>query len=284
MNICLFTTVCIDKNTTEHASYVSAGSPAIYIGKLFNQLPECKMNVITSYGPDFNQYVSGFNILPLQPNSESTLMYENIYTDGIRTLKAHNRDKAFEVKLNSSIIDILRQADIVCFAPLLPIYTKEYIQSILQNLKQDALKVILPQGFYRKFDSDDNVQVREFIEEKDLLPLMDIIIVSEKDSHDMLNEAKKWATNSNVISIVTLGEKGAVCFKGNEEIIFPVNAVPQNEIIDSVGSGEIFTAAFVYKYKETGNLKEAGSFANAVARQCLFYKSSEIKIDFSKII
>jgi sugar/nucleoside kinase (ribokinase family) len=153
----------------------------------------------------------------------------------------------------------------------------------VQYLKIDALKVLLPQGFYRKFDSDNNVLVREFAEAKDLLPLMDIAVVSVHDSPVMLTQAKEWALNMNVIPVVTLGEKGAVCLKGKEEIILPTVAVPENEIIDSVGSGEVFTAAFLYKYKQTENLEQAGSFANAVARQCLFYKPSDIKIDLSKI-
>jgi len=212
------------------------------------------------------------------------LVYENVSKPGARTQKAYNRGEAFAVKLDDFMIDILNQADIVFFAPLLPTYTKKYIQSIVRNLKKDALKVFLPQGFYRKFDSNNNVLVREFAEAKDLLPLMDFAVISEHDSPTMLSQAKEWALNMKIIPVVTLGDKGAVCFKGKEEFFLPTIAVPGSKIIDSVGSGEIFTAAFAYEYKQTGDLEKAGKFANAVARQCLFYKASDIRVDLDRII
>jgi sugar/nucleoside kinase (ribokinase family) len=165
----------------------------------------------------------------------------------------------------------------------LPIYTKEYVQSVIENLNENALKVILPQGFYRNFDKENNVLAREFVEANDIMPLMNITIVSEQDSSTMLAEAKVWALNMHILPIVTLGEKGAVALRGKEEIMLPTIPVPESEVIDSVGSGEIFTAAFTYRYRQTGNLEAAGKFANAVAKQCLFYKSADIKIDLGKI-
>lgn len=276
-------TVCIDKNTSENAQYVSAGSPAMFMSKIFKQFGDCDVSIVASYGPDFVQYLSGFNIFPSQPNTKKTLVYENVSKAGFRTQKSYNRENAFAVELDSLIIESLHQADIVFFAPQQPIYSKAYIESVTANLKTNTLKVLLPQGFYRNFDSENNVLVRDFIEAKKILPLMDVVIVSEQDSPTMLVQAKEWALNMNVIPVVTLGEKGAVAFKGGGEIQLPAIPVPENEIIDSVGSGDIFSASFAYKYKQTGNLEEAGKFANAVARQCLFYKSADIKIDLNKI-
>jgi sugar/nucleoside kinase (ribokinase family) len=283
MNICIIGTVCIDSNVSENASYTSAGSPAMFMNKIFMQFGDCNVSIIASYGPDFSQYLDGINIFPTQPNTDKTLVYENVSKAGLRTQKSYNREGAFAVELDNSIIDVLRQADIVFFAPQSPIYLKEYIQSVTVNLKSGALKVLIPQGFYRNFDSENNVLVREFIEAKDILPLMDIVIISEQDSPTMLVQAKDWALNMNVIPVVTLGEKGAVALKGNNEIQLSAIPVLENDIVDSVGSGDIFSASFAYKYKQTENLEEAGKFANAVARQCLFYKSADIKIDLSKI-
>lgn len=283
MNICILGTVCIDKNVSENSSYISAGSPAMFMSKIFRQFANCNVTIVASYGPDFTAYLKGFNIFPSRPNTAKTLVYENISKSGRRTQKSYNREYAFAVQLDDSVVEVLRQADIAFFAPQQPIFTKEYIESVLSNLEPDTLKVLMPQGFYRNFDSENNVLVREFVEAKEILPLMDILIVSEQDSPTMLSQAKEWAQNMNIIPIVTLGEKGAIAFKGNEEIFLPAVPVPENEIIDSVGSGDIFSASFTYKYKQTRNLEKAGEFANAVARQCLFYKAADIKIDLSKI-
>ncbi len=281
MNICIIATVCIDSNVSENSTYTAAGSPAMYMNKIFKQFDDCNVSIITSYGPDFIQYLNGVNILPSQPNTDKTMVYENVSKAGFRTQKSYNRENAFAVDLDSSIVNVLHQTDVIFFAPLKPLYSKEYIQSVIANLKQGALKVILPQGFYRNFDLENNVILREFTEAEDILPLMDIAVVSEQDSPTMQTEAKEWALNMHIISIVTLGEKGAVALRNNEEIALPTVLVPEAEIINSVGSGEIFTAAFVYKYKQTMDLEKAGKFANAVARQCLFYKPADIRIDLS---
>jgi len=283
MNICIIGTVCIDKNVSEHSSYTSAGSPAMFMSKIFKQFGDCNVNIITSYGADFVQYLDGINIFPILPNTEKTLVYENVTKAGFRTQKSYNRDCAFAVKPDNLMIEALHEADIVFFAPQQPIYTKEYAQSIVQELKPEALTVLLPQGFYRNFDSENNVLVREFTESKDLLSLMDLVIVSDQDFPGMISQAKEWSLSMGVVPVVTVGAKGAIAFKNGQEILLPVVPVPENEIIDSVGSGDIFSASFAYRYKQTGNLEESGKFANAVARQCLFYKTSEIKVDLSKI-
>jgi sugar/nucleoside kinase (ribokinase family) len=284
VNICIIGTVCIDKNVSENASYTSAGSPAMFMHKIFNQFNDCNVSIVASYGPDFLRYLNGVNIFPKQPNCEKTLVYENVSNAGFRTQKSYNRDNAFAVDLDNSIVEVLRQADIVFFAPQQPIYTKEYIKSIVTNLKPDTLRVLLPQGFYRNFDAENNVLVRKFTESKDILPLMDIVIVSEQDSLNMVGQAKEWSSNMKLISVVTLGASGAVAFKNDEEIMLPATPVPEEEIIDSVGSGDIFSASFAYRYRQTDNIKEAGRFANAVARQCLFYPADSIKIDLEKCL
>ena len=283
MNICIMGTVCIDKNVSENASYTTAGSPAMFMNKIFKQFGDCTVDIVASYGPDFLQYLEGIRIFPSKPNAKKTLVYENVSKAGFRTQKSYNRDCAFAVKLDNSIIDALRQADIVFFAPQQPIYTKEYIESIVANLKRDTLKVLLPQGFYRNFDSDNNVLVREFMEAKEILPLMDIVIVSEQDFPNMVDQAKNWSLSMSTIPVVTLGAKGAIAFKHGEEVLLPAIPVTENEIIDSVGSGDIFSASFAYRYIQTNDIKAAGRFANAVARQCLFYTAANIKIDLSKI-
>jgi len=255
----------------------------MFMNRIFKQFGDCKVSITTSYGPDFIKYLNRVIVFPPQPNCDKTLVYENVSKAGFRAQKSYNRDRAFAVMLDNSIIEVLHQADIVFFAPQQPIYTKSYIESVVDNLKKGALKVLLPQGFYRNFDSDNNVLVREFSEAKEILPLMDIVIVSEQDSPDMVQQAKGWSSSMNVMPVVTLGAKGAIAFKKGGKILLPAIPVPEEDIIDSVGSGDIFSASFAYKYKQTNNLEEAGRFANAVARQCLFYKSEDIKIDLSKL-
>jgi len=155
MKITILGHVCIDKNTSENSSYTAAGSPAMFMNKIFRQLPDNQLTIIAPYGADFLEYAENGKLYPEKPSGKNTLVYENITKGGARIQKAH--------------------------------HTKE------------------------------------------------------------------------------------------KEIPLPTKAVPESEVVDSVGSGDIFSAGFAHRYQQTHSLEKAGRFANELARQCLFYTPSEIK-------
>jgi sugar/nucleoside kinase (ribokinase family) len=276
--------VCIDKNTSENIAYVAAGSPAMFMDKIFKQLPDNQVTIIAPYGNDFLKYKDNANIYPINPISDKTLIYENITKNGARQQKAHNRNYASPIPISNKSRDILSESDIVFIAPLTPDYSPEYLTDLLSSSKENALKIILPQGYYRDFDDDDNVLERTFSEADKILPLVDVAVVSDQDHPDIIALAKLWSKNYHITVIVTLSENGAIAITADQEIQLPTRAVPENEIVDSVGSGDIFSAGFAYRYHQTYDIKEAGRFANELARQCLFFTSNEIKINFQALM
>jgi len=67
----------------------------------------------------------------------------------------------------------------------------------------------------------------------------------------------------NKIIVVTLGAKGSVIGQGDRRIVIP--AYPA-EVVDIVGAGDAYHAAFVYAYCLRGwELEQAGHFASAAA-------------------
>jgi hypothetical protein len=284
MKITILGHVCIDKNTSEHSSYTAAGSPAMFMSKIFKQLPDNQVTIVAPYGTDFLAYKNNVNIYPENPVGERTLIYENITKSGTRQQKAHHRDVASPVPINNQTKKIFGISDILFIAPCLPNYSPKYLRKILSSTKPEALKVLLPQGYYREFDTDDNVHIKSFDEVNETLPLVDIVIVSEQDHANMLSLAKKWVKFFKITVIITLGENGAVAVLSDKVIQLPTRAISENEIVDSVGSGDIFSAGFAYRYQQTNDLKKAGRFANSLARQCLFYTPNEIKIDYQVLI
>ena len=126
MNISILGHVCIDKNTSEHTSYVAAGSPAMFMNRIYKQFPNCPTNIIASYGQDFLKYLNGISIFPKTPNSKKTLVYENISKKGNRLQKAYHREEAFPVAIDDNVKNILSNSDIVFVAPLLPNFPKSY--------------------------------------------------------------------------------------------------------------------------------------------------------------
>ena len=150
----------------------------------------------------------------------------------------------------------------------------------MQSIRKNTLKIFLPQGYYRSFDSEDRVVEREFIEAEELIPLFDFMIVSEQDHRDMVSIAKDWSKNTQVI--MTTGDKGAQYFSRDTSLSIPADPVNPKDIVDSVGSGDIFSASFGYKYYLTKNVKKSLEFANNISRQCLFYKADNLQFTLPK--
>lgn len=278
MHSCIVGHVCIDKNRSENVSYTAPGGPAIFIEKVFSQIPDLTTTIITPYGDDFLPLTQQLPLYPQKPTAKETLVYENTTTREGRIQRAYKRDMALTIPLDTHLKKLLQACDMLFFAPLLPI-SPEYIRDVVSHTNPRALKLLLPQGYYRQFSKDNAVMVREFIEAPHILPLVDVVVVSQEDAPNMQHIAKDWSKKYHVLSIVTLGEKGAVAMKQGKEVLLSTHPVPAEKIVDSIGSGDIFSACFGYAYKKTHNIEKSGAYANAIARACLFSPSHMLQID-----
>ncbi|MCX6816345.1 MAG: PfkB family carbohydrate kinase [Candidatus Beckwithbacteria bacterium] len=281
MNIVIFGHVCLDKNTSENSRYLGPGSPSMFMHKIFRELPDCRLTIVASYGPDYLPFLKNINIYPPVPNSTNTLIYENIIKQGTRTQSALNLDNPPCASIDLPLQQLIFQADILFFAPLQPNITPAYVKKFVSFANSKTLKVFLPQGYYRQFQSDGEVLLRNFSEADQILPFFDVIITSEQDVPEMIDKAKNYAQKFPLIWLVTQEEKGALAVTSTESIILPTVAVPASAIIDSVGAGDVFSAAFAYRYFKTKNISESGHFANSLARQRLFFSTDKIKFNIN---
>jgi sugar/nucleoside kinase (ribokinase family) len=203
-------------------------------------------------------------------------VYENSSQGNLRTQRALNREYANPVPVDEGIISLIKNSDIIFFAPLIPSYGVEYVKTCLSYARKDALKILLPQGYYRDFTGENEVVQRVFVEADEIIPLFDFVIVSEQDHQDMLAITHKWSKKINVI--MTMGDKGAMYLDKSHSYIVAAQEVSYKEIVDSVGSGDIFSASFGYKYRLTQDAHKSIEFANNIARQCLFFKPDTLQI------
>lgn len=282
MNVVVLGHVDIDYNQSENSSYFTAGSPAVFINKVYAQIPDTKTVVIASYGKDFIKVKGELPLVELENIPEKTLVYENVSKNNERTQKAYNRENALPPQLNKKEKAILSSSDICFVAPILPNFSEDYLREAFSNLKKTSLRVLIPQGYYRDFDEQDNVIAREFSEEN-ILNMFDLAIVSDQDGENMLKKAKEWVKKYGALVIVTTGKDGAVAVTKDGNIKMPARTVEEKDIVDTVGSGDIFTAAFACKYYLTKNIEKSGKFANEIARQCLFFTPDNIKIDLRNL-
>lgn len=251
----------------------------MFMYKIFSQFPECDVTIVAPYGSDFAPYSAGISLLPPEPLNGRTLVYENISHNGKRVQKAHFRENASGLPLSAEILKKTHEADLIFYTPLLPTFSVEYLAILDHHAKKSAFKVLLPQGFFRDFSRDDTVIEREFNEVRDILEHVNLVIVSDQDHTHMKEELEKWVTMHPVTCIMTKGSQGALILQGAKQLEIPTKEVKESDIVDSVGSGDIFSAAFAYQFVLSHDLEKAGRFANEIARQCLFYTADQIKID-----
>jgi sugar/nucleoside kinase (ribokinase family) len=226
--------------------------------------------VVSNYGPDILPYVPAVDMLPDKPNQEQTLIYENDTRTVPRIWKAHNTEYAGEPELTPAIIEALQEADIVIIATLLPNYSAEYIQELLGYVKSDALRVLCPQGYFRHIEDDGLVVPRNFTEAPEIVPLFDLVVYSEEDHPQAFEIATAWQQHSNGTEvIVTQGPGGASIVAQDKIMPIPTKPLGKEEIVDSVGCGDVFAATAAYGYYQTRNLEAAIKTAHQAAAQKL---------------
>lgn len=269
-NVVVIGHVCIDHNTTEHASYTSWGSSVLYIAQYLRQAYRNNPLVVSNYGPDLVPYIPEITMLPALPSRPQTLLYENNTQVVPRIWKAHNTTFADAPLITPVLQEALTHADIVIVATLLPNYSPGYIKEILGYTSGQALKLLCPQGYFRSVDSKGLVSPRDFIEAPEIIPLFDIVVYSKEDTPKAFALAHEWSQlHDQTRLIITDGPKGAsiVTTSGTEHI--PTKPLLPEEIIDSVGCGDTFAATVAYEYYLSRNLSKAILAAHRAAARKL---------------
>lgn len=286
LNVVVVGHVTIDDNTSEHGSkYKAAGGPPVFIDKILNQFPGTTVKIIAPYGQDFKLYGGKMNLYPPDPNVlGGTLVYENDTSSGKRKQKIRNFEEAQPLATEEGAARILEEVDIAFMTPLLPNFPPEYYNQISAHTRRrGALRILVPQGHMRRIDEENNVRPRGFVEALDILPNVDVVITSVEDHPHMKALARHWVRhNRDLISVITEGEQGALIITRDGEKEYSTTSIPKDQVIDTVGCGDSFAAAFGYEYKRTGDIEQAVRFANAVAGQRLRFMADQIVIDVEK--
>ena len=235
--------VCIDHNVSEHTTYTSWGSPALYIAKHLADTEAIKATILTNYGADILQYAKGFAFIPDKPTSPRSMVYRNTTTASGRTQHCFQPDATLP-SLDKRARTALSNADLVIIAPIAPEYSPMYIQELLACTRDDAIIACCPQGYFRDIAADNSVGVRAFVEADEIVPFCNLLVMSEEDHPDINRLAPLWALNFPTSAVVvTRGPQGATLYQGKHITNIPTKPVPSEQIIDSVGCGDIFLIA-----------------------------------------
>jgi 1D-myo-inositol 3-kinase len=213
-----------------------------------------RVGVVTSAGPDLDvaEALPGAEIV-CHPAAATTL-FENIYLNGGRKQFLHRRA---EVITGDEIPPEWRRAPMAYLGSI----DQEIDDSVFHCFVDHVLIGVMPQGFFRRWDEQGQVHFVEWQPVEAVLRRIKLLVISELDVPDPGQLVRDWGQLIDIIA-VTHAERGATVYQRGESCYYPARPTQQ---VDPTGAGDVFAAAFLIRFSETGDPCQAAAFANAVA-------------------
>ncbi len=280
-NVLLIGNLTLDHNISNGNIYDGPGGTVYFAAKTFHNLGFVP-TVISPYGKDFSKYpLEGCNMYPSEALYEKTLTFKNIYlSNGERKQEILNTQFSGLGHIWDSVNFDNINFRIVIVAPILDNISGELMKLINSKFPK-SLKVLLPQGFYRRIDENGKILPHDWKEGDEISKLFDIIVVSEKDWYGIDKMAGIWSNNCK-ITVVTKESKGCSVYQKGKVTDFGGYIV--DDIVDSTGSGDVFAAAFSFMYSKSEDIGVSADFGNATAALSLRYHSNQLQYSYSDII
>jgi len=212
--------------------------------------------VLTSAGPDFEPEREIPGIPCFVRRSSATTRFVNDYdADGTRHQSVTAR--ADDVDLEALPV-AWRDPDALLLGPL----AGELGGPFATALEAGTVGAIA-QGYVRAIDAEGGVSAREWARpERDLLGVH-VLFLSEHDLPEAEARARALLAHVPMIAL-TRGWRGVTLL--TRQGTHDVPSLPRPEV-DPTGAGDVFAAAFLVRYQETGDPLEAAAFA-ACAASC----------------
>jgi sugar/nucleoside kinase (ribokinase family) len=213
--------------------------------------------ILTSAGSDFepSRHLPGITVYS-RP-SPCTTRFKNIYDeDGSRRqlLLARAEDIFID-----QLSDEWRDPDVLLICPV----AGEISGAFARSFTADVVGAT-GQGWLRGFDSDGYVRRIEFLRSAECLEGVHTLFLSCEDLPDAEARAASFLKHAPIV-IVTRGWRGLTLLM--RDAVHTMPALPRNEV-DPTGAGDVFAAAFLVGYHDTGDPLEAAAFG-ACAASCV---------------
>lgn len=165
-----------------------------------------------------------------------------------------------------SMYELAANADAICFGSLAQRTenSRQTIQKLISALPENALKVFdvnLRAPFYTSETIIESLELANVLKlNEDELPIIAEMLRISGDTTSLLQSIKQQFNLSSIA--LTQGSKGAVLIHNQEQVEVPIVATT---VVDTVGAGDSFTAAFTLGLLQQQPLIEIGKFATKVA-------------------
>lgn len=195
--------------------------------------------------------LSGIPVLNVP--SAHTTVFENLRGPDGRQQILHQRAESI---LLEQVPDVWRRSSIVHLAPV----AQELAVGSVTSLSPSLLGVT-PQGWMRTWDKAGHVMPCKWESADVLLPRAGAVVISREDVLGDDESIEAMAHQTRVLA-VTEGAEGAVLYWNGDRRRFRAPSVLE---VDSVGSGDIFAAAFFIRLFMTRDPWESARFATLLA-------------------
>jgi len=211
-----------------------------------------RVGIVTAAGPETSlESLNDITVISLDSPQSTT--FENIYTGHGRI--QYLRAQATKVDFDS-VPDSWRRASIIHLGPI-----ANEMDSVLPKSFSPALLGLTPQGWMRKWDTENRVSSREWTGAELALSQAGAVVISREDV-DGNDELIEHMAHQTRVLAVTEGAAGSVLYWHGDRRRFRAPEVPE---VDATGAGDIFAAAFFIRLFNTRDPWEAARFATLVA-------------------
>ena len=197
-------------------------------------------------------------------HSTATTTFANRYHEGFRTQYLHAKAEQMQVE---DIPESWRAAPVVLLGPLAQELTPEFVT--LFPRRQGVIVAATPQGWLRRWDDDGRVWPTPWSAAEQVLPYLDVLILSHDDLLPFADGNRKeadamlarWSMHVPLL-VATDGRYGATLFQRGLTEHFPAYFITE---VDPTGAGDVFAAAFLFYLHKYGDPCKAVNFANCTA-------------------
>ncbi len=215
-------------------------------------------------------------------NKKTALIVAIVNEEGERTTFAGIKDVAYEE------IDTKKLKEID-FSNFLAVYISGGILTgkTSQKRLREVVDFISKKRLRLFFDTQIRIgeEIEGFIDAVYYIMKRSNVIFSNLREFSLIEDEFKYKLiDEGKVFVIKMGENGAMVITGKEKIVS--SGIPVRSV-DTTGAGDIFNASFVYKYLESGSLKEAVGFANSsgalsTTKLGVYIPSKEEIYDFMK--
>jgi sugar/nucleoside kinase (ribokinase family) len=202
--------------------------------------------------PELDRYLGGIavHVIP----ADETTTFENLYTPNGRI--QYLRAVAPPIPADA-VPAAWRSARVVHLGPV----DQEVPPEVADMFPPRTLIGATPQGWLRAWDESGLVRAVPWANAEHVLARIDVLVFSAEDVGGDQELVRRYAEMAR-LAVVTENRNGCVVWHRGRRTRYPAFEVDE---IDPTGAGDVFAAAFLLRYAETGDVDAAARFANCAA-------------------